>query len=209
MNIVLQYIFAILAFSIIIIVHELGHFTFAKINRVHVEEFFIGMGPKLLKFKSKSGTLWGLAAIPLGGYNKISGMDREEELPKGKEDKAFYKKPYWPKISIIISGALFNVLFAFLMICIFFGMGVYSPTNKVDYVVQDSPAFTYGIKQNDEVIGINDIDIESWYEFSENIKKFPNEKVVLKVVRDGEVKELEVVLSEQEGSGYLGISPAL
>ncbi|MDD3519924.1 MAG: M50 family metallopeptidase [Actinomycetota bacterium] len=207
MNIALQYIYALLAFSLIIIVHELGHFVLAKINKVHVEEFFIGMGPKLLKFKSKSGTLWGLSAIPVGGYNKISGMTREEEVPKGKEEKVFYKKPYWSKLLIIIGGAFFNVLFAFVLIFIFFSMGTYSATNKVDYIQESSPAYTFGIKKYDEIIGINDVEVNNWEEFAENIKKYPGEKINLKIIRDNKQLEIEVTLEEKEGEGYLGISP--
>lgn len=209
MNIALQYIYALLAFSLIIIVHELGHFILAKINKVHVEEFFIGMGPKLLKFKSKSGTSWGLSAIPVGGYNKISGMNREEEIPEGKENQVFYKKSYWSKLSIIIGGAFFNVLFAFLLIFIFFSMGIYSATNKVDYVQEGSPAYAYGIQIHDEVIKINDNEITNWEEFSGNIKKYPGEKVSLVIIRDKKQIEIEVILGEKEGEGYLGISPSV
>jgi len=85
-NIVIQYIFAIIGFSLIVLAHELGHFTFAKISKIHVIEFFIGFGPKILKFKSKkSGTLYGLSAIPFGGYNKILGQDREEKRYAAKK----------------------------------------------------------------------------------------------------------------------------
>lgn len=209
MSMALQYIYALLAFSLIIIVHESGHFILAKINKVHVEEFFIGMGPKLLKFKSKSGTLWGLSAIPVGGYNKISGMNREEEIPAGREDKVFYKKPYWSKISIIIGGAFFNVLFAFLLIFIFFSMGIYSATNKVDFVEEGSPAYVSGIQIYDEVIKIKDTEISNWEEFSENIKKYPGENVSLQIIRDNELIEIKVMLGEKEGEGYLGISPSV
>ncbi len=209
MNIALQYIYALLAFSLIIIVHELGHFILAKINKVHVEEFFVGMGPKLIKFKSKSGTLWGLSAIPIGGYNKISGMNREEEIPEGKEEKVFYKKNYWSKISIIIGGALFNVLLAFLLIFIFFSMGIYSATNKVDYVQEGSPAYISGIQQYDEIIKIKDVKISNWEDFSENIKKYPGEKLTLEIIRNNSLLEIEVVLGENEGEGYLGISPVI
>jgi regulator of sigma E protease len=209
MGMALQYIYALLAFSLIIIVHELGHFILAKINKVHVEEFFVGIGPKLLKFKSKSGTLWGLSAIPVGGYNKISGMNREEEIPAGREDKVFYKKPYWSKISIIVGGAFFNILFAFLLIFIFFSMGMYSATNKVDFIKEGSPAYVSGIQVYDEVIKIKDTEIRNWEEFSENIKKYPGENVSLQIIRDNELIEIKVMLGEKEGEGYLGISPSV
>ncbi|MCX6347810.1 MAG: site-2 protease family protein, partial [Actinobacteria bacterium] len=123
MSTALQYVLAIIGFSFIIIVHEFGHFIFAKINKIFVEEFFLGMGPKILKFKSKSGTLWGLCAIPVGGYNKIAGMDREEKIPEERKDNIYYKKSFWVKFSVIFGGALMNAIFAVLLIIIFFSMG--------------------------------------------------------------------------------------
>jgi regulator of sigma E protease len=80
---ILQYILAIIGLSLIIIVHELGHFLMAKLSGIHVEEFFIGFGPKLFKFKDRRGTTYGLKAIPVGGYNKLLGMDRNESIPPG------------------------------------------------------------------------------------------------------------------------------
>lgn len=206
-NDILQYIYALLAFSFIIIIHEFGHFLFARISKVHVEEFFIGIGPKLLKFRAKSGTLWGLSAIPVGGYNKISGMNRDEAVPAGKEDRLFYKKPYWIKILIIIGGAFFNILFAFLLIFIFFNMGMEVGTNKIEYIQENSPAYIYGLKQYDEIIKINNTVINNWEELSENIKKFPNQKVQIIINRSNQHKEIEIVLEEKNGEGYLGISP--
>ncbi len=204
---ILQYIYALLAFSLIIIIHEFGHFIFARISKVHVEEFFIGIGPKLLKFKTKSGTLWGLSAIPVGGYNKISGMNREEAIPAGKEDRVFYKKSYWIKILIIVGGAFFNILFAFLLIFVFFNMGIEVGTNKIDYIQENSPAYISGLKPNDEIIKINDISISNWEELSENIKKFPNQGILIRINRNNQQKEIEILLDQKDGEGYLGISP--
>lgn len=209
MNTVFQYILAILGFSIIIIVHEFGHFIFAKINKIFVEEFFVGMGPKILKFKAKSGTLWGLSAIPVGGYNKISGMDRDEKVPEDKKDQVYYKKPFWVKFSVIFGGALMNVVFAVILIIIFFSMGIYSPANTIDFIEKNSPAQTYGLNINDKILYLNDTQIKNWDDFSINVKKYPDKDVIFKVLRDGEELSIKVKLGAKEGSGYLGISPKL
>jgi regulator of sigma E protease len=103
-----------IGFSLIILVHEFGHFIFSKINKIFVSEFFLGFGPKLLKFKSKSGTLFGISAIPLGGYNKILGFDRSEKIPKGKEHQSFHRKPFYSKLSVIIAGSFMNMCPDFL-----------------------------------------------------------------------------------------------
>src|SRR5450830_418084 len=189
MSTALQYVLAIIGFSFIIIVHEFGHFIFAKINKIFVEELFLGMGPKILKFKSKSGTLWGLCAIPVGGYNKIAGMDKEEKIPEERKDNIYYKKSFWVKFSVIFGGALMNAIFAVLLIIIFFSMGIYSPTNSIDFVEKNSPAQTYGLKINDKILYLNDIKIQNWDDFSVNIKKYPDKVVSFRVLRDG--KELK------------------
>ena len=209
MSTALQYVLAIIGFSFIIIVHEFGHFIFAKINKIFVEEFFLGMGPKILKFKSKSGTLWGLCAIPVGGYNKIAGMDREEKIPEERKDNIYYKKSFWVKFSVIFGGALMNAVFAVLLIIIFFSMGIYSPTNSIDFVEKNSPAQTYGLKINDKILYLNDIKIQNWDDFSVNIKKYPDKVVSFRVLRDGKGLKIDVTLGIKEGSGYLGISPKI
>ena len=207
MNIAIQYLLAILGFSLIIIVHEFGHFIFAKINKIFVEEFFVGMGPKILKFKSKSGTLWGLAAIPIGGFNKIAGMDREEKVPEERKNQVYYNKGFWVKFSVIFGGALMNVVFAVLLIMVFFSMGIYSPENKIDFIEKDSPAQEFGLKADDEILYLNDTKITNWDDFSVNVKKYPKESVSFTILREGKELEFNVVLGEKDGAGYLGISP--
>ncbi|MCE5329640.1 M50 family metallopeptidase [bacterium] len=209
MNVVFQYILAILGFSIIIIIHEFGHFIFAKINKIFVEEFFIGMGPKILKFKSRGGTSWGLSAIPVGGYNKISGMDREESVPDIAKDKVYYSKPFWVKFSVIFGGALMNIIFAVILIVVFFSMGVYSPTSTIDFIEKGSPAQEYGLNINDKIIYLNNTQIKNWDDFSINVKKYPNENVVFKVLRNGNELSIKVKLGVKDNEGYLGISPKL
>ncbi|MHB1377513.1 MAG: M50 family metallopeptidase [Candidatus Humimicrobiaceae bacterium] len=209
MSIALQYVLAIIGFSFIIIVHEFGHFIFAKINKIFVEEFFLGMGPKILKFKSKGGTLWGLCAIPVGGYNKIAGMDSEEKIPEERKDNIYYKKSFWVKFSVIFGGALMNAVFAVLLIIIFFSMGIYSPANSIAFVEKNSPAQAYGLKVNDKILYLNDIKIQNWDDFSVNVKKYPDKVVSFRVLRDGKELKIDVALGIKEGSGYLGISPKI
>ena len=206
----LQYILAILGFSMIILVHEFGHFIFAKLSKMHVIEFFIGFGPKILKFKSKkTGTLYGISAIPLGGYNKILGMDRNEKIPPELKENVFFNKPYYKKLLVIIGGGFFNIIFAIILIMIFLSLGIYAPTNVIDYIQPESPAEVYGFMQGDRVISINEKAVETWDDFSENVKPYPGMEVVFNVIRDGETLEIKAVLENLEGQGFLGVSPSL
>ncbi|MBN1298668.1 MAG: site-2 protease family protein [Actinobacteria bacterium] len=206
----LQYILAIVGFSLIILVHEFGHFIFAKLSKMHVLEFFIGFGPKILKFKSrKTGTLYGLSAIPLGGYNKILGMERSENIAEEQKDKAFYNKPYYKKLLVIAGGGIFNIIFAIVLIIIFLSMGVYSATNVIDYIQPESPAQTYGFMQGDRIISINGISVKTWDDFSENVRAYPEEEVIFEIVRNNDTLKINAVLENVEGNGFLGVSPKL
>ncbi len=205
--IILQYALAIIGFSLIIIVHEFGHFIFAKAGRMYVHEFFMGFGPKIFKFKSRSGTEYGLKSIPVGGYVRVMGMDRNEEIPEGMEDQSYQGKPFYKKFLTIFAGAGFNVIFAIILIAIFLSMGIYEPNTTIDYVQPETPAEAYGFNIGDRVTAINGEKIETWDEFAAKTQERPGEKVIYTIIRDGSEMTIEPVLDTVEGNGYLGISP--
>lgn len=105
----------VIVFAIIVIVHEGGHFFMAKLTGMKVDEFAVGFGPKIVSFR-KGETLYSLRAIPLGGYNKIAGMNRDDL----DDPRAFRQRPTWAKLLVIAGGALFNILLAFLFLQQFF-----------------------------------------------------------------------------------------
>ena len=100
----------IFVFGIIVFIHEFGHFITAKASGMRVDEFAIGFGPAIAK-KRKGETLYSIRAIPLGGYNKIAGMDPEEPL----DDRSFLNKPVWKRFVVIAAGAVFNFLLALVL----------------------------------------------------------------------------------------------
>ena len=100
----------VIVFAIIVIVHEGGHFFMAKLTGMKVDEFAVGFGPKIVSFR-KGETLYSLRAIPLGGYNKIAGMNRDDL----DDPRAFRQRPTWAKLLVIAGGALFNILLAFFI----------------------------------------------------------------------------------------------
>ncbi|MBM3706141.1 MAG: PDZ domain-containing protein [Actinobacteria bacterium] len=206
--VVLQYILAIVGFSLIILVHEFGHFIFAKLSGMHVLEFFIGFGPKILKFKSKkTGTMYGISAIPLGGYNKILGFDRNETVPEDLKEKVFYSKPFYKKFFVISGGGLFNIIFSIILIIIFLSMGVFTAINVVDYVEPGSPAEIYGFQVGDRVVELEGKQIDTWEDFSLLVKSYPDKEVMFKIERDGNLIAINARLAVVDGSGFLGIAP--
>ena len=107
----LYVLLAILLFGILIIIHELGHFLTAKLFNVTVNEFSIGMGPKILSKKSsKSRTVYSLRLFPIGGYVSMEGEDEESLDPN-----AFHKKPAWQRFIIVAAGAMMNLLVGVLI----------------------------------------------------------------------------------------------
>ena len=205
--VILQYILAIIGLSLIVIVHEFGHFLMAKLSGIHVEEFFIGFGPKLFKFKDRRSTTYGISAIPVGGYNKLLGMDRNESIPSDMKDKSYHNKPFYKKLLVSIGGPVFNVIFAVILIGIFLSMGVLVPTTIIDYVQPEAPGEKNGFEIGDEVVALNNQKIESWDDFSVLTKKYPGKEVTYTIIRDGKEMRLEVKLDNKEGQGYLGIGP--
>jgi len=205
--IVLQYLLAILGLSLIIIVHEFGHFIFARAGRMYIHEFFIGFGPRLFKYKSKAGTVYGLKAIPVGGYVKVMGMDRNEIIPEDKEGMSYQGKPFYKKFFTIFGGAGFNVIFAIILIGIFLSMGTYEPGTTIDYIQPETPAEISGLQIGDKVIAIDGEKIGTWDEFAALTQSRPGEEVVYSIIRDGREIEVTPVLDTVEGAGYLGISP--
>ena len=112
----LTLIYFILILGLIVLVHEFGHFIFAKMFGVYVYEFSIGMGPKLFSKKDKKGeTVYSIRAIPIGGYVQLAGeeVDDDESVPK---DRKMYSKPAWQRFLIMFFGAGNNFILAFILL---------------------------------------------------------------------------------------------
>ena len=102
-------VIALLVFSVIILFHEFGHFLLAKLNKITVVEFSLGMGPRLLSFEA-GGTRYSWKLLPFGGSCMMLGEDGEEE-----EEGSFGSKSVWARMSVIAAGPIFNFLLAFIM----------------------------------------------------------------------------------------------
>ena len=108
----MNWLLIFLGFALLIILHEGGHYFAAKATGMRVERFFLFFGPTLWSFK-RGETEYGVKAIPLGGYVKISGMNPEEELPPEAEHRAYYRQKVWKRIVVIAAGPAVNIVLAF------------------------------------------------------------------------------------------------
>jgi regulator of sigma E protease len=111
-----SWVLAFLGFSLLIILHELGHFAVAKAVGMRVERFSLFFPPLLLRHKGKGETEYAVGAIPLGGYVKISGMSPHEELPPGEEHRAYFRQPVWKRVAVIIAGPMVNIVIALVLL---------------------------------------------------------------------------------------------
>jgi len=198
MDILVKALQLILSLSILILVHEAGHFFFAKTFKTRVEKFYLFFDPYFSLFKYKKGdTEYGIGWIPLGGYVKIAGMIDEsldmEAMKTEPQPYEFRAKPAWQRLLIMIGGVLVNVVFAFLLyIMILFVWGEkYLPTQNVKYgIACDSIAINAGLKTGDKIITVDNKKIENFSAIVPFI--LLNQSKTVEVERDG--KQVQVNL---------------
>jgi regulator of sigma E protease len=173
---------AIVVLGVLIFVHELGHFIFAKLFKVGVEKFSLGFGPKL--FGKKIGeTEYLVSAFPLGGYVKMVGENAEGELSPEDNARSFAAKPPLQRIAIVAAGPVFNLLFAYLVFIAVFLIGVPSATTRIGEVVEGKPAARAGIKSGDLITSVNGRQVSRWDDFARAIVESKGKPVVVQVMR--------------------------
>lgn len=206
----MEYIFAIGGLALLILAHEFGHFIVARLAKIKVVEFMVGLpGPKLLSFVRK-GTRYGLTLIPFGGYVRLHGEFIDPENPEIEKDpEAFINKPYRIQIAVIASGALFNLLIAVFLFAAMFLYGIPGyPTTTIEKVFPGTAAEEAGIRPGDKILQVDDVNIKEWSELVEYISARPGEEVTLVIERNGKKISLPVVVREKDGKGFLGVQAA-
>jgi|TARA_B000000532_G_scaffold211398_1_gene181005 regulator of sigma E protease len=185
----------IILITIVVFVHEYGHYYFAKKYGVGVTDFSIGFGKEFFGFNDKYGTRWKFCMIPLGGYVKFFGdrnvfsqSEQKEILKKySKNDQAklFIVKPLYQRALIVAGGPLANFLLAIIIFsCIYMFVGKDFTPAKIEEVQIESPAEKAGLKKNDIIISINDNKIKSILEVSTFINTSSSNKINIEVLRN-------------------------
>ena len=198
LNTVLTIILFVLILGVIILVHEFGHFIFAKWAGVYVYEFSIGMGPKLFGKKDKKGeTEYCIRAIPLGGFVRLAGeeVDNDENVNK---DRKLYNKNFIQRFLIMFAGAMNNFILCFVLLLISaFIYGSVSLKPVVSSVSEDYPAYEAGVKEGDTILEINGDKVSSWNEVQLLIQTTKGEELDL-VVEGTDRKERELTLTPEK-----------
>lgn len=148
-------IIAVLMLGIIIMIHEFGHFLFAKLNGIGVIEFSLGMGPRVFSFE-KGGTRYSFKILPFGGSCMMLGEDENET-----DEHAFNNKSVWARMSVIVAGPAFNFILAFLLSMILVGATGYS-TAQLNGVMDGFPAQAAGLQAGDVITSVNGRKVHSY-----------------------------------------------
>lgn len=194
-------VLAILIFGFIIFFHELGHFLLAKKNKIDVTEFSVGMGPILLS-KEYKGTKYCLKLLPFGG-SCMMGEDEEATDDPG----SFHNKPVWARMSVIVAGAVFNFILAFILSVILIGMIGYDKP-VVGAVEEGYPAMVAGLKEGDLITKINGKSIKVFRELTYYNQLHQGSEMSLTFERDNKEETINIKPTIDEERGYyrFGIS---
>ncbi len=189
-------ILAIIVFGLIIFVHEMGHFLLAKANGIRVDEFSLGMGPRLFSFV-KGETRYSLKLLPIGG-SCMMGEDDVEDVGEG----SFNSKSVWARISVVAAGAIFNFILALIFSMIVVGYTGYDEP-VISGVIEEFPAKEAGMQAGDRIVKMNNKKINIWREVTYYNIFHQGETVDLVYERDGEKHEVTLTPKQDEDGSYL------
>ena len=213
-----SYLLLIFGFSLVIFVHELGHFLAAKWAGVRVERFAIGFGKELIGF-SKGGTRYSFNVLPLGGYVKMLGqedfvVDKSGELKVKDIPDSFTNKSIGQRMVIISAGVIMNLIFAAIAFGIVVMVGRPQPPSVVGTVLPGSAAAGAGLQTGDRIIAVNGDEVQSFGELSAAVTlSDQGETLVLDVIRDGKLvdpkPEVLPAFNENQKVRQIGVSPGM
>jgi regulator of sigma E protease len=149
----MNWLWVVFGFSLLIILHEGGHYLAAKATGMRVERFFLFFGPTIWSFK-RGETEYGIKSIPLGGYVKISGMNPEEKLPPEVEPRAYYRQAVWKRIVVVAAGPAVNIALAFLILASVYYLNAQQGTQRVGEVIPGTPAAKV-LQPGDELVAVD------------------------------------------------------
>ncbi|MBX9450522.1 MAG: RIP metalloprotease RseP [Mesorhizobium sp.] len=201
--------------TVVVFVHEMGHYLVGRWCGIGVREFSIGFGPELLGFNDRRGTRWKLSAIPLGGYVKFVGdmsvtsepSNREEDDSLSAEERkvAFHLQPVWKRAATVFAGPLFNFLLAIAVFTVMFSMyGRYVAEPTVAEVRADSPADVAGFQPGDRFVSVDGRRIDTFGDVQRLVSGRAGDSIVFVMLRDGEEVTLTATPEVVEQEDALG-----
>jgi regulator of sigma E protease len=199
---------AVLAVSLLIVVHEAGHQVAARLSGMRVERFSVGFGPVLLAWK-RGGTEYAISALPLGGYVRIRGMGPGEDIAPG-DPTAFSNQPAWRRFLVILAGPAMNYVTAIVIAAVLLVVGLPVPDEaaRVGALVEGMPATQAGLQPGDRISAVGGAPVTTFLELVQELRQHPGKPVVLDVERDGARLEVPITPRDDGGVGRVGFQQA-
>jgi membrane-associated protease RseP (regulator of RpoE activity) len=206
----------VVALIVAVIIHELGHFVTAKWFGMKAERFFVGFGPTLWSTR-RGETEYGLKAIPAGGFVKIVGMNRYEEVDEADRPRAFFNQPAWQRFVVLAAGSATHFVVAGILLFVIVATlpvprlaGGEPVLTGIGMVMEDSPAERAGLEAGDAVLAVDGVPTGSADEIIEQVQARPGETFTLTVERDFSTLDVPVTLPatnpDGEERGFLGVA---
>ena len=198
-NTVYPIVIALLFFELIIIIHEGGHYLAARLMKIKVNEFSVGMGPKLFQFERK-GTKYTLRLILFGGYCSMEGENEESE-----SKDSFGNKKVWQRIFVVVAGALMNLLLGFIIVFVIISSQDLIGTPQVAKFEDNAMSQSTGLQTGDVIKSIDGMRVYTTNDISTGLTRSPDDTVDLIVERNGKDIPLSVTFNttEFEGQQYI------
>ena len=199
-------VWALLGLGFLIVVHEFGHFIFAKRLGVGVLKFSVGFGPRLLG-RTVNGTEYAISAVPLGGYVKMVGEDPDAAADVVDPSVSFAHQPLWKRAAIVVAGPGFNILAAFAIFAAVFavyGARLPSEAAKVGGLMEGMPAAKAGLQAGDVVTALDGKPVGTWEELSTAIRASKGREVELTLRRGDSVLTLRVTPEAKPDKNFFG-----
>ncbi len=192
-------IVALLVFGFIVFSHELGHFYFAKRAGVTIHEFSIGMGPTIYE-KEKEGIKYSLRLLPIGGFVAMEGEDEESDDPN-----SFEKKTIVERLKTILAGPIANIVLCILLLLpVYAVMG--TPSNYVDQVPKNMPAYTSGIRKDDQIISLDGKKVDSFEDLTKIVNQSKGKEMKLEYKRNQKLMSTNIKPISTQGRYQIGVT---
>ena len=211
----MQIVIFVLMLSVLVLIHELGHFLVAKFFKMRVEEFGIGLPPRAKTLFTKRGTIFSLNWLPLGGFVKLFGEDMDDPA-QASSPEAFFNKPIWQRAGVLTAGVVMNFLLGVLVFGIVYTyVGIPTKTDKVTIVEvgENTPAMAAGIRPDDVVkkinLGKDVIPFVGMEDFVKQINTLKGKEVEITLVdKGGREKVVKIIprVDPPKGEGALGVA---
>lgn len=199
----LNIIYGIIALSLLILVHELGHFLVARLANVKILAFSLGFGKKLITFK-KGETEYALSLVPLGGYVKLLGESVEDEIAEEDIPRSYIHKPAWVKILIAFTGPLFNIIFAFVLFYVVLVSGYSVLSTKVGTVEKGLPAYEAGIRTGDVMVSVDGKPLHEFGDLMDFMSVAKDGPLKFVIKRDDSLLNVTITPKEIESKNLFG-----